>query len=150
MNLDELKDAPTGRLLAVAGHVAARRWSLLLAEKYGLTVAGMTVLFTLHKDGGLGHREMAHRCFIRPATLTGIVDTLVKAGYVERHRDTPDRRSVRLALTATGEATASEIYKLVERRAPLTSVDADPAKEAVVREFLLEIIGTLGTGEEVL
>lgn len=149
MDTHRLHDAPTGRLLAVAGHVAVRRWSQYLQEKYGLTPAGITVLFTLHKEGPLGHREMAERCFIRPATLTGVVDTLEKSGYVERNRcAAPDRRAVLLGLTESGQATAKLLAEQVQSDTPLTSVDVDPANRAVIRAFLLEIIDTLGTGED--
>jgi MarR family transcriptional regulator, organic hydroperoxide resistance regulator len=151
VDIGDLRDAPTGRLLAIAGHVAVRRWRQLLAERHGLTPAGMQVLFALLKEERVSHREMAQRCFVRPATLTGVVDTLAKSGYVERERGAaPDRRAVLLKLTASGKAVATQLSDLAQRRAPLTSVDADPAQEAVIREFLLEIIHTLGAGEEEL
>ncbi len=49
-----------------------------------------------------------------------------------------------------GARTAAELAELMQRRKPLTTVDADPAKEAVIREFLREIIRMLGTGEDEL
>ena len=69
-----------------------------------------------------------------------MVDTLERDGLVERRRDDGDRRSVRLALTAAGRDRIGAITTLVHSGTPLTSVDADPAKAAVIREFLLEII----------
>jgi DNA-binding MarR family transcriptional regulator len=140
MTLEGLNDAPLGRLLALAGALASRRWSQYLAEQYGLTVAGMSVMMTLNQYGELTHGEMAQHCFIRPATLTGIIDTLEKTGYVERQRITGDRRTVRLALTARGTDQVEQIVELVHGGQSLTSVDADPAKAAVIRQFLLEVI----------
>ncbi|WP_255684493.1 MarR family winged helix-turn-helix transcriptional regulator [Micromonospora okii] len=144
MDLVVLADVPLGRLLVTAGHIVSQRWNRLLAE-HGLTQAGMGTLITLARHGELPHRVVAERCFIRPATLTGIVDTLERDGLVERHRDDADRRSVRLALTPAGRARVAELTTLMQARAPMTSVDADPAKAEVIRQFLLEVIGT---GEE--
>ncbi|MGS2614227.1 MarR family winged helix-turn-helix transcriptional regulator [Micromonospora sp. LZ34] len=145
MNLVTLNDVPIGRLLVVAGHVVSQRWNRFLAEKFNLTQAGMVTLMTLDKDGALPHGEVAQRCFVRPATLTGIIDTLERDGLVERQRDESDRRSVRLAITPTGRERLAAVTTLIQSNPPLTSVDADPAKAAVIRAFLLEVIGS---GEE--
>lgn len=102
MELVTLQDVPLGRLLVVAGHVVGQQWNRYLAEEHGLTQAGMATLMTLARHGELPHGEVAEKGFVRPATLTGIVDTLARDGLVERLRDDSDRRSVRLALTPAG------------------------------------------------
>ncbi|RKN43463.1 MarR family winged helix-turn-helix transcriptional regulator [Micromonospora endolithica] len=140
MDLVTLDDVPLGRLLVVAGHVTSQRWNRFLAEEHGLTQAGMVALLTLAQHGALPHRTVAERCFVRPATLTGIIDTLERDGLVQRQRDETDRRSVRLALTDDGHARAATLTALLRARDPLTPVDADPAKAAVIREFLLAVI----------
>ncbi|MFC5923625.1 MarR family winged helix-turn-helix transcriptional regulator [Micromonospora vulcania] len=142
MDLVTLQDVPLGRLLGVAGHLVGQRWNRYLAEEHGLTQAGMVTLMTLARDGELPHREVAERCFVRPATLTGIVDTLAREGLVERQRDDNDRRSVRLAITPAGRERVAALSALIHSGRPLTSVDADPAKAQVIREFLLEVIGS--------
>ncbi|MER7330277.1 MULTISPECIES: MarR family transcriptional regulator [unclassified Micromonospora] len=142
MRLIELRDVPLGRLLVVAGHVTGQRWNRYLAEEHGLTQAGMATLMTLAEHGELPHRTVAERCFVRPATLTGIVDTLERDGLVERQRDETDRRSVKLALTPAGRGRIDALTAVIRSGAPLTSVDADPAKAAVIRQFLLEVIGS--------
>jgi DNA-binding MarR family transcriptional regulator len=126
----------------IAGHVAEQRWSRYLAEQHGLTPAGMATLMTLAEQGESTHRAVAQRRFVRPATLTGIVDTLERDGLVERRRDDADRRSVRLVLTPAGHAKVAALGALIRSGRPLTSVDAEPAKAAIVREFLLEMIDT--------
>ncbi|MFG1776208.1 MarR family winged helix-turn-helix transcriptional regulator [Micromonospora sp. NPDC049051] len=142
MELMTLRDVPIARLLVVAGHVTGQRWNRYLAETHGLTQAGMVTLMTLAEHGELPHRTVAEHCFVRPATLTGIVDTLARDGLVERQRDTTDRRSVKIAITAAGRARVEALTALIRSGAPLTSVDADPAKAAVIREFLLEVIAS--------
>ncbi|MFC0004638.1 MarR family winged helix-turn-helix transcriptional regulator [Micromonospora siamensis] len=144
---DVLHHAPLGRLLGVASHLVDQHWGRYLAEHHGLTPAGMRVLLTLARAGDSSHRDVAEHCFVRPATLTGIVDTLERDGFVERRRDTADRRSVQLTLTAKGREQADALLDLIHRDPPLTSVDADPAKKAVIREFLTELIVTMSDGE---
>jgi len=47
--------------------------------------------------------ETAQRLGITTGTLTVAVDRLVKKGYIERNRDTRDRRVVRIRLTRKGK-----------------------------------------------
>ncbi|WP_262287368.1 MarR family winged helix-turn-helix transcriptional regulator [Micromonospora sp. MA102] len=144
---DALQHAPLGRLISIAGHIVEQHWGRYLAEHHGLTSAGMRVLLVLLRAGDSTHREMAERCFVRPATLTGIVDTLERDGFVARRRDPHDRRSVQLSLTDKGREHALAIIDLIHSNRPLTSVDADPAKQAVIREFLTEIITSMSDGD---
>jgi DNA-binding MarR family transcriptional regulator len=143
VELVSLRDVPLGRLLVLAGQRASARWNKLLADRFGLTNSGMSVLLALHGRGELTHGELALLCFVKPPTLTGIVDTLEKGGLVERRRDGADRRAVRLALTVDGAVAAQSLIALIGNPRPLTSVDADPAKAEVIREFLLEIIASM-------
>ncbi|MFR9776956.1 MarR family winged helix-turn-helix transcriptional regulator [Micromonospora sp. MS34] len=142
-----LRQAPLGRLISIAGHIVEQHWGRYLAEHHGLTSAGMRVLLVLVRAGDSTHREMAERCFVRPATLTGIVDTLERDGFVTRKRDPNDRRSVQLTLTDKGREHALAIIDLIHSDRPLTSVDADPAKKEVVRQFLTELITTMSDGD---
>lgn len=144
MDSHELRDAPLGRLLVVAGHLVAQRGSRRLADEYGLTQAGLSTLMTLQRHGPLTHRAVADHCFVRPATLTGIIDTLARDGLVVRRRDEADRRTVRLEITPAGRERIAQIAELVHGGPPLTSVDADPERAAVIREFLLEVIDSGG------
>ncbi|MEV6690072.1 MarR family transcriptional regulator [Micromonospora sp. NPDC051196] len=141
MRLIQLGDLPLGRLLMVAGHLTGKRWNRYLADEHGLTQAGMVTLMALAEHGELPHRAVAELCFVRPATLTGIVDTLERDGLVQRRRDGTDRRSVKLTLTPAGRDRVDALTAMIQARRPLTSVDADPAKAAVIRQFLLEVIG---------
>ncbi|TDB75758.1 MarR family winged helix-turn-helix transcriptional regulator [Micromonospora sp. KC723] len=145
---DALRQAPTARLVSVAGHLLDQHWGRYLAEHHGLTPAGMRVLFILARTEDATHREVAEHCFVRPATLTGIVDTLERDGFVVRRRDTTDRRSVQLALTDKGREHLRRLTDLIHSDNPLTAVDADPAKKAVIREFLTELIMAMSDGED--
>ena len=154
---EQLQKAPLGRLVAMAGHLASQRWSRYVSESYGLSPAGAAVLMALSKDRRLTHGDLADVCLVRPATLTGVVDTLVRSGHVERKGDESDRRSVWVTLTRKGASVATKVNHRVtgHRRQgselairALTSVDADPRQEAIVRRFLIELIVQLSEAEE--
>ncbi|WP_033340755.1 MarR family winged helix-turn-helix transcriptional regulator [Catenuloplanes japonicus] len=148
MDTSRLHEAPLGSLLVLSGRLAQQRWGSYLADHH-LTPAGVAVLTTLGLHGGeLGHRQLAEMCFFKPATLTGIVDTLEKSGHVTRAPDPGDRRAVRIGITGEGRAVLAKIREVRTLHTPLTSVDADPAKAAIIREFLMELISNMEeTGE---
>lgn len=73
--------------------------------------------------------------------MTGIIDTLVKAGYVRRERDPSDRRAVWVVLTEVGSARVGEIgSELTETFSPAVTVD--PEHERIIREFLIALLIT--------
>jgi len=147
-----LAGAPLLRLLALADHVTEQRWSRIMEKQHGLTSAGASVLMTLawgfgktlHEGmpGRATHADMAKRCWVKPATLTGVVDTLERAGYVSRVRDEADRRVVWLHVTDEGRTRALEIGAQLRSAFRPTTVEQDPAKAAIVRQYLMELITT--------
>ncbi|MDQ0368492.1 MarR family winged helix-turn-helix transcriptional regulator [Catenuloplanes indicus] len=144
MDTDRLQNAPLGSLLVLAARLAQQQWGGYLAAHHNLTPAGVAVLTTLGMHGGdLSHSRVAQACFFKPATLTGIVDTLEKSGHVQRRPDPNDRRAVRLTITEAGRLALVKVREVREFHAPMTSVDTDPAKAAIIREFLMELISTL-------
>jgi DNA-binding MarR family transcriptional regulator len=144
-----LENAPLGRLVAMAGHLASERWTRYVSDSYGLSPAGAAVLMALSHDRRMTHGDLADVCYIRPGTLTGVVDTLVRSGHVERKADEVDRRTVWVTVTRKGSDVAAKVTKRVTGHGrdgservirSLTSVDADPKNEAVIRQFLIELI----------
>jgi DNA-binding MarR family transcriptional regulator len=127
--------------------VAARMVSMVgarLADRHGISPAGFFLLRTLLTADGLSSGEVARRCWITPATVTSIVDTLVRDGYVERRRDGDDRRVVRLHLTDKGRQSAERTQEqmAVDMRQLYDFID--PADEAAIRRFLIGLIERFG------
>jgi DNA-binding MarR family transcriptional regulator len=83
-----------------------------------LTMSQLKILFALRLNGGSGVQELAHLMRVSAATMTGIVDRLVSAGYVTRREDPHDRRVRRVELSPGGEqlldgiVTAGEEHQL--------------------------------------
>jgi DNA-binding MarR family transcriptional regulator len=69
---------------------------------YGITGPQLVCLVTLCDAGAMTSSELSRRVFVSASTITGIIDRLEKSGYVERKRDTIDRRRVLLHPTEQG------------------------------------------------
>lgn len=147
---EHLAAAPVMRLVGLAGQSVGNRFRRAFAEEDGLSPGAAAVLLALAFGHGRGpetgspgsatHSELAQRCLITPATLTGIVSTLEKAGYVRRDRDRTDRRVVWLMLTEPGRVRARQIgARVAEANAELMK-QLTPELEAAVRGFLITVI----------
>ena len=137
----ELERMAIPHLTALAGHLLSRRWSRLMSQQHGVTIAGGTVLALL-AGGDATPREIARRCWVNPATMTGIIDTLERDGLVERRRDAADRRQVRLSLTPRGRSLAVEVGMAIRVQLRPTPTELDPELATVVRRYLVETITT--------
>jgi DNA-binding MarR family transcriptional regulator len=137
-----MHEPPLGRLLGIAGRLTAARFQRLL-DSQGMTHAGWQVLLAIGGDEGLTQREIAERCYVTPATVTGLVDTLEREGLVARERGTDDRRVVRVRLTDEGLARLAATREAAVREMAPIFGDVSAREEAVVRRFLTRIIARL-------
>jgi DNA-binding MarR family transcriptional regulator len=108
-----------------------------------LSLAGLGVLRILMSEDGLKARDVADRAWSSPGTLTSVVNTLVRDGFVERRADETDRRVVRLYITDQGRAVITYYVSRAATwwRKAFDFVDSDD--EAVVRRFFIQMINHL-------
>jgi DNA-binding MarR family transcriptional regulator len=71
-------------------------------EQLGVTARQSTLLWLVKRRPGLSLAELAAEEGISPPALSGHVDRLEAAGFIERVRSTEDRRRVGLRLTDEG------------------------------------------------
>jgi len=71
-------------------------------EQLGVTARQVTLLWLVKRSPGLSLAELAAEEGISPPALSGHVDRLERAGFLERVRSSEDRRRVGLALTDEG------------------------------------------------
>jgi len=103
------------RLMRAAGMVQVRLARLL--KHYGLSPATYDILRVLADAGGAcASRDIARRIATAAPDLTRLLQRLEKAGYIERSRDTTDRRVISVRLTDAGrellDRTAGPIASL--------------------------------------
>lgn len=138
-------DAPLQALLLTATKLlGAYGQCTVQAAGLKVSLAGLGVLRVLLDEDGLKSTEVADRAWSSPGTVTTVVNTLVRDGFVQRKPDQTDRRIVRLYITEQGRAV---ITYYVTQAAPRWRKAFDFVArddEAVVRRFFVQMIGHLG------
>jgi DNA-binding MarR family transcriptional regulator len=138
-------DAPLHLLLLAASRVMTAYYVSTLAHAgVRLSPAGLGVLRVLLAGDGLKSSDVAARGWSSPGTLTSVVNTLVREGYVERRRDAGDRRVVRLYLTDQGRRTCEDYYALAGPAWRDAFDFVSEADEPVVRKFFTDMIEQFG------
>lgn len=112
--LDRTGDTPAARL--VMGLLTTTRQidaacAALLAE-HGMTEGRLSALLAISADPGVTPARLAEVLGVTRATVTGLTNGLVTAGYVMRRTDGPDRRSITLHITTDGDALLAAITPL--------------------------------------
>ncbi len=94
----------------------ARKSALQLNDELkelDITYAQFRVLNTLWKRGTLTQKEILEHICVKPSTLTGLTDQLVKKGLAARKKDKADRRAKHIALTIKGEALREPAFAII-------------------------------------
>jgi DNA-binding MarR family transcriptional regulator len=137
-------DAPLQALMLSATKLmGAYGQNSVRAAGLKLSLAGLGVLRILISADGLKASEVADRAWSSPGTLTSVVNTLVRDGFVERRADDSDRRVVRLYITDQGRSVITYYVSQAAAgwRKAFDFVDSDD--EAVVRRFFVQMIDHL-------
>jgi len=85
-------------------------------SKSNMTSAQMIMLVSIHDYGECKINTLAKQRGISPPTATGLIDRLVKAGYVKRGLHPEDRRIVMVSLTKKGEKVVHDFLNSVQNR----------------------------------
>lgn len=109
----------------------------ILAE-WGLTGAQFGSLSRIPPEG-ISLTELAAMSSADPATVSGIVDRLVRDGFISRERSAEDRRAVHITLTEKGKETLAAVIP-IHRRA--VSEALGPMDEESLRA-LLSLLGRI-------
>ena len=111
-----LKNRPQEALLNVVltGTLLAKEGDRLL-RPLGLTDAQLNILMLLkyQSDGGkLNQTRLGRMLLVNRANVTGLVDRMEQAGWVERTPDAEDRRVKQVRLTAAGRRVLERAGKV--------------------------------------
>ncbi len=107
---------------------------------FGLTQAQFGALESLGHLGCMTIGELCRKQLVSGGNMTVVVDNLEKEGYVERKRETGDRRVIRVRLTPKGEKVFRETFPThAEFVASLASALSDQEQTELAR--LLKKLG---------
>ena len=138
----------TARDRAAALQVALRELRIELsintrrvATLCGLNDSDLDVLDVLTLEGPQGRTALARRMGIHPATMTGVLTRLERAGWVTRRPDTADRRSVQVE--STGFERLTEVYRDANQRLDDIAAQQSADDSAVVLDYLRNVRAAL-------
>jgi len=101
-------------LLAKAYQKAHGRFKDVL-KPYGLTNLQHLVLEGLWYEAGQTAAELGKLLVMDKATLSGVLDRMADAGWIEKRPDPDDRRVVRLFTTSKAEKQKAELITLRQK-----------------------------------
>lgn len=120
--------------LMAASELASSRMESLLAP-FGLSKGGYNLLMVLAGAGGpITPTQIGQRIVARGATITGLVDTLVRRGYAERAPDPNDRRRVLVSITPRGRDVVSDASAAICRSdEEVMAIFSEAERERLIR-----------------
>jgi DNA-binding MarR family transcriptional regulator len=98
--------------LAKASQLANRFLAQKVSE-LNITPVQALVLGFLHQEDQITSSELGRKTELDSATLTGILDRLEAAGYIERKSNPDDRRSIHIHLTPDGNTLSRQAVRVI-------------------------------------
>ncbi len=87
---------------------------------FGITNPQFSALLALRENPNITMGELCDKLFLACSTATDLVDRMEKNGFLERKRDTQDRRVIRLSISEMGKRVISEV--VAARRRYVSSI----------------------------
>lgn len=84
----------------------------LLLAPLGLTLSAWYPLAVLRVEDGMSQRELGNRLNLKDAAIGKAIDTLERAGLVERKKHASDRRKALVCLTTEGSKIADKVAQM--------------------------------------
>ena len=145
------REEPLGFALGAAARKLAKFYVQALADQ-PLTPSQLFLLRQLWFEDGLPLRDLGVRAQLDATSTTWLVDQLEQANMVERKRNNPDRRIVRVWLTDAGRQSQAELApELVRWENALHQgllLHHTPDEIAAFHRVLATLINTLPEGDD--
>ena len=145
------REEPLGFALGAAARKMAKFYTKALAGSF-LTPSQLFLLRQLWLEDGLPLRDLGVRAQLDATSTTWLVDQLEQAGLVERKRNDPDRRIVRVWLTEAGRESQAELAPQISRWEDALRQELLPHHTsdeiATFRRVLGTLINTLPEGDD--
>lgn len=109
----KLKNQLCFPLYAVSKEIVKRYTPLL--DKIGLTYTQYIAMMVLWEEKEVTVKELGNRLLLDSGTITPVLKTLEKKGYVNRRRSQTDERVVNAVLTDEGLALREQAVEIPEK-----------------------------------
>ncbi len=107
---------------------------------YKITIDQWLIIKGILENPDISQLELGEKAFKDNASVTRIIDLLVKAEYLERQFHDTDRRRVKLIVTQTGMDIVGHVQKVVLQNRKTALDGIDPTEIELVNKVLNKII----------
>lgn len=106
-----------------------------LLRPLNVSAAGGLVLGLLRDRGAMSPSELGDRLIVTRATVTGLLDSLERHGFVSRTANPVDRRSLVVDITPAGLTILQELRTLIHRheKAWMSALSEDDLRGYIAR-----------------
>lgn len=104
-----------------------------------ITIDQWLVLKCLKENPKSTQIELAEKVFKDNASITRIIDLLVKAGFLHREINPKDRRKTILKITQSGQKILDDVYKIVLKNRAKALENISPEEIETVNTVLKKI-----------
>lgn len=111
---------------------------------YQLTTSQFEIMGYLYNQQPMEQQKLQHCTGITPATLTGLLDTLAKRGYVTRQASPEDSRAKLVGLTSTGHEVLTELIDVMHQFENDMLAGFSGAERALFADWLQRLATNLG------
>ncbi len=118
-----------------------------LAKEAGMTAVQFRVLQIIAENGHATPTAIAHRMGVTQATMTALIDKLVKRGLVERRRSETDRRQTNVFITEAGRETVNDAPDPLQQRYVKNFEALEDWEQAMIVAALERVAAMLDAGE---
>jgi DNA-binding MarR family transcriptional regulator len=121
--------------------------SRALARGHGLTGPQLLVLKVIGERARPTMGEIAEAVHLSQATITGVLDRLERKGLVQRTRDDPDRRKIRVVATPAAEAVLAKAPPLLQESFAVGFASLQEWEKAQILSSLERLVVLMEAGE---
>ena len=108
-----------------------------VTRRYGLSHAALNALAVIEGEGGpVLTGEVAARMHITSGSVTSVLDTLERKGFVVRSNDPGDRRRVLVDITPEAQRVLDECLPRIQQTADLLLAHLDDAEQQALLDAL--------------
>jgi DNA-binding MarR family transcriptional regulator len=122
MPADFYAQTPEANVLATEAVMNTIKTADLIFDRIGrllrplnVSAAGGLVLGILRDHGAMSPSELGERLIVTRATVTGLLDSLERRGFVKRETNPADRRSLMVEITPDGLDVLQALRTLIHR-----------------------------------
>ncbi|MCU7547697.1 MarR family transcriptional regulator [Chitinophagaceae bacterium LB-8] len=110
-----------------------------------ITIDQWLVMQALTEKPDISQNEIAEKVFKDAASVTRIIDLLIKKKYLERKMHDSDRRRFHLEVTSVGKTLMKDIAKVVAQNRAIALHDVTQEELGMLRDTLTVIINNCKT-----